>query len=119
MIFPTRSELLHSLERLRLNICAYGGANDGRCDCKYGTSTPAYGEENGCPELKAAHAIISRMSGKQYRELVLQQAAKAGRDSECLPQFRRPTSVVRSNERGVVQRVVSRIFSRSSPSRSS
>lgn len=68
MFFPTRSELISALERLRRNACAYGGVE--RCDCKYGCETPMYGEACGCPELRAAAELIRRMSGKEYSELI-------------------------------------------------
>lgn len=81
MFFPTRSELISSLTRLRRNACAYGGVD--RCDCKYGCETPMFGEQCGCPELRAAAELIGRMSGAEYARLVGGAVA-----------HRRPTSLV-------------------------
>lgn len=89
MMFPTRSELISSLHRLRKNACAYGGAD--RCDCKYGCENPMFGESCGCPELRAAAEIIRRMSGKQYRDLVagLPDANGSCTDGACTSVKRR------------------------------
>lgn len=71
----TQKQLLTGLETIRRNHCAYLTKDPfkSRCDCKFGVSNESIvnlGENgNGCPELRFAIAVISRLSNSEFTQL--------------------------------------------------
>lgn len=72
MNVPDRAELLAGLDQIWRALCSYGGGD--RCDCKYGADNVGAATENGCgcPEARAAAAIIRALTPREF-ELVLQR----------------------------------------------
>jgi hypothetical protein len=40
------------------------------CDCKYGHDDIFKGEQNGCPELRLVHHILSVMTEEEFQEFL-------------------------------------------------
>lgn len=75
MTMKRRTEVLEALELTRARrVCAYMGTT---CDCKYGivefskTFPKAFinGEQNGCPEMREAIAIIRFMTDDEWAKI--------------------------------------------------
>ena len=72
-----KKELLPVIVKVQRYLCAYchdkndGDKTSGFCDCKYGGSHVGHGghEDNGCPEMREAVAIIGALTDKEYERI--------------------------------------------------
>lgn len=76
MFVSGRQEVLDGIAVMGARACLYSATDvewARRCDCKYGVSPESYpgGEQTGCPELRAAHHVISRMSEDEWARFIL------------------------------------------------
>lgn len=79
MFAISKSALVSFLHLKQRSTCAYDSFSfrensnpPSFCDCKYGWDGKSkfIGEENGCPELRLAHAIFSAMTDEEYKNLL-------------------------------------------------
>ena len=63
MFGVTQEKLVAGLSAHQSAICGYG-PHAATCDCKYGAKHK--GEQCGCPEVRMASALISKLTEKQF-----------------------------------------------------
>lgn len=65
-----RISVIESLKKLGDMRCCYGGGEwiSRRCDCKYGG--PERSEQTGCPEIKDAVMVLSRMTDDEWTTII-------------------------------------------------
>jgi hypothetical protein len=71
-----RVELARVIARVQRHLCAYchdksGDSTSGFCDCKYGGEHVGgqSHEDNGCPEMREAFAVINAMTDEEYEKI--------------------------------------------------
>lgn len=69
MNIQDQKELVSGLRRVQEVLCAYRGIP---CDCKYGADHVAEPREdgNGCPEVRAAVALVASMTPAEFKRIV-------------------------------------------------
>lgn len=89
-MYNTKEELVEALTKIQRHLCAYDlgptlrseGGPASVCDCKYGANYigSLSEEENGCPEMRWAVAIISAMSKYDMDRIMHRIQKKAQRE---------------------------------------